>query len=186
MNDYAGERISTTHQHQLYFWTATINGWKHLLAEDEMKLEIIQSLQWLKVRQLISVYAYVIMPNHMHLVWELYAPNGKESAKGSLLKFTAHCFRQILLDTNPAVLETYQSSASNKTHEFWQPDSQAFPLYSQSIINQKIDYIHNNPVSGKWQLAPTADAYRFSSASFYQSGVDEFGFLTHIGEVFHA
>ena len=68
MNKYDGERISTTHQHQLYFWTVTINGWKHLLTEDKMKPEIIQSLQWLKVRQLISVYAYVIMPNHMDLL----------------------------------------------------------------------------------------------------------------------
>ena len=171
MNEYAGERISTTHQHQLYFWTATINGWQHLLANDSMKLEIIQSLQWLKVRQLISVYAFVIMPNHMHLIWQLNGLNGKESAKGSLLKFTAHRFRKILMDTNPILLETYQSSASNKTHEFWQPDSQAFPLYQRTTINQKINYIHNNPVSGKWQLAATADAYRFSSANYYHHEV---------------
>ena len=183
MSKYTGERISTTHQHQLYFWTATINGWKHLLAEDSMKMEIIQSLQWLKARELISVYAFVIMPNHVHLVQQLHASNGKESAKGSLLKFTAHRFRRILLDTNPTILADYKSDASNKAHEFWQPDSQAFPLYSWAIINQKIDYIHNNPVNGKWQLASTADAYRFSSVNFYQSGVDEFGFLTHIGDI---
>lgn len=186
MSKYTGERISTTHQNQLYFWTATINGWKHLLAENHMKMEIIQSLQWLKAKELISVYAYVIMPNHMHLVWELHEPNGKESAKGSLLKFTAHRFRRILLDTNPTLLSSYQSSASNKAHEFWQPDSQAFPLYQRATIKQKINYIHNNPVNGKWSLASSANTYRFSSANFYQTGVDEFGFLTHIGEVFHA
>jgi putative transposase len=126
MSTYTGERISTTHQQQLYFWTATVNSWKHLLAEDQMKMEIIQLLQWLKARELIAVYAFVIMPNHMHLVWQLLQPNGKESAKGSLLKFTAHRFRRLLLDTNPVLLETYRSTASKELHEFWQPDSQAF------------------------------------------------------------
>jgi hypothetical protein len=46
----------------LYFRTATSNGWKHLLAADEMKMEIIQLLQWLKAKALVSIYAYVIMP----------------------------------------------------------------------------------------------------------------------------
>jgi putative transposase len=60
----------------------------------------------------------------------------------------------------------------------------SYLLYSRPIISQKIDYVHNNPVSGKWNLAATPEEYRFSSAAFYQSGVDEFGIVTHIGEVF--
>ena len=183
MNKYIGERNSTTHQNELYFWTATINGWKYLLAEDSMKMEVIQSLQWLRAKALIAVYAYVIMPNHIHLLWELHAPNGKESAKGSLLKFTAHQFRRLLYERNPALLKEYEVDRENKKHEFWQRDPLAIPLYSRAAILQKMDYIHNNPVSGKWMLAHSADAYRFSSASYYQTDIDKFGILTHIGEV---
>ena len=44
---------------QPYFWTATINKWKHLMQEDTMKIEVIRSLQWLKQNHLIELYAYV-------------------------------------------------------------------------------------------------------------------------------
>ena len=178
------QRKSAMQYGELYFWTATINSWKHLLAADEMKMEVIQSLQWLKAKELVSIYAYVIMPNHLHLIWETNKPNGKEQPHSSLLKFTAHQFKKILATTHPAWLEEFKVEAVNKQYEFWQRDSMAFPLFSRAVINQKIDYIHHNPVSGKWQLAPFADAYRFSSSAFYQSGVDEFGLLTHIGTVY--
>ena len=146
-------------------------------------MEIIGSLQWLKQQQLIALYAYVIMPNHLHFVWCVLGKNGKESPQGSLLKYTAHRFRQILLQTNPSLLNQFKVDASNKAHEFWQRDSLAFPLYSRDVIWQKIEYIHNNPVAKNWRLAETREAYRFSSAEFYYTGKDEFGFLTHIGEV---
>ena len=77
---------------ELYFWTATINGWKHLLSADEMKLEVIQSLQWLVNRGLVTIYAYVVMPNHIHLIGETNKPNGKEIPHQSFLKFTGHSF----------------------------------------------------------------------------------------------
>ena len=182
-NEYE-RRKSAMQYGELYFWTATINGWKHLLAADEMKLEMIQSLQWLTARELVTIHAYVIMPNHIHLIWETNKPNGKEQPQGSLLKFTGHQFKKILSDKHPAWLQEFKVEAVNKQYEFWQRDALAYPLFSRAVINQKIDYIHLNPVSGKWQLAGSSIEYRFSSAAFYESGVDEFGILTHIGAVF--
>jgi REP element-mobilizing transposase RayT len=167
-----------------YFWTATIHNWKNLLADDAMKMEIIQSLKWLKERNLIDVYAYVIMPNHLHLIWKVKSKNGKESSQGSFLKFTAHRFRRILDQTNQQTLKEFEVLASNKAHEFWQRDSLAIPLYNRHFLLQKITYIHNNPIAKHWRLAASPTAYRFSSAAFYQNGKDEFEILTHIGNIF--
>ena len=183
MNSLYEQRKSAILQGELYFWTATINNWKHLLESDAMKLEIIASLQWLKAKGLISVFAFVIMPNHIHLIWQVHGNNGKESPQGSLLKFTAHQFRKKLLHDAPSLLKEYAVSAPNKAHEFWQRNSLAQLLYNRSFIMQKLEYLHNNPVSGKWQLADSPTAYRFSSASFYHTGVDEFGILTNISAV---
>ena len=176
-------RKSHIENNQLYFWTATINGWEHLLKDDKIKMEIIASLQWLKQQNLVALYAYVIMPNHLHFVWSVLGKNGKESPQGSFLKFTAHRFRQILLQTEPHLLNQFKVDAANKVHEFWQRDSLAFQLYSREVTWQKIEYTHNNPVAKNWQLAETREAYRFSSADFYYTGKDEFGILTHIGEI---
>ena len=42
-----------------------------------------------------------------------------------------------------------------------------------------MDYIHQNPLQEKWNLAQTPEKYYFSSAQFYEEGIDNFGFLTH-------
>ena len=148
---------------QPYFWTATINNWKHLMKEDAMKMEVISSLQWLKQNHLIELYAYVIMPNHLHFVWTMLAKNGKESPQGSFLKFTAHRFKHLLRQTSPHSLDQFKIDAPNKSYEFWQTDPFGFPLYSREVSWQKIEYIHNNPVAKKWLLAENREAYRFSS-----------------------
>jgi hypothetical protein len=42
-----------------------------------------------------------------------------------------------------------------------------------------LEYIHNNPVQERWNLADSMEEYKYSSARFYETGVDEWGFLTH-------
>ena len=69
---------------ELYFWTATINNWNHLLKEDIFKEVIIGSLRTLSERGLIDVFALSIMPNHMHLILRTNALNGKETVQGSI------------------------------------------------------------------------------------------------------
>jgi hypothetical protein len=49
-------------------------------------------------------------------------------------------------------------------------------------LEQKLEYIHNNPVAEKWAMCKLPEDYRWSSARFYLKGVDEFGFLTHYKE----
>ncbi len=55
---------------EVYFWTNTIKDWKHLLKQDKYKQLIINSLKELVDKKLITVYAFVIIPNHIHLIWE--------------------------------------------------------------------------------------------------------------------
>lgn len=56
---------------KIYFLTATINNWNKLLTEDIMKEIITSSLKYLSVQKKIEVYAFVIMPNHLHFVWQM-------------------------------------------------------------------------------------------------------------------
>jgi putative transposase len=184
MEIFPENRKSHIEKDTVYFWTATIKDWKHLLAGDQMKMEVIGSLQWLTRKGLVTVYGYVIMPNHIHLIWKINHNNGSESPQGSFLKFTAHRFRRLLYQNEPDVLKGFEISAPNKSHEFWQRDSLAIRLYSRPFLLQKIIYIHNNPIAKHWRLAEAPVAYRFSSASFYENGNDEFGILTHIGDVY--
>jgi putative transposase len=82
-----------------YFWTATINNRIKLLEPYIIEQIIIDSLLYLSQKKKIEVYAFVIMPNHIHLIWEINEKNGKETAQGSFLKFTAHAFKKYLMQT---------------------------------------------------------------------------------------
>jgi hypothetical protein len=52
---------------KIYFFTATILNWRKLLAPDKYKQMIVDSLKHLVDKQKIAVYAFVVMPNHIHL-----------------------------------------------------------------------------------------------------------------------
>ena len=168
---------------KLYFWTATINNWYKLLQEDALKEIIISSLRHLSVDRKIEVYAFVIMPNHLHFIWQLLEMNGKEKPHSSFLKFTAHAFKKHLRINRPELLKLYAIDATNKDYEFWQPDSLPFELLNKETLKQKLDYIHNNPNAEHWKLCKEPTNYYYSSAKFYETGVDDFGFLKHVAEV---
>ena len=93
----------------IYFWTATIQNWNHLLLPDACKDVIIGSLQNLSDRRLVDVFGFVIMPNHVHFIWRPLNPNGNETPQGSFLKFTAHQFKRQLVDEHgPEALRPYE------------------------------------------------------------------------------
>ncbi|RYF69483.1 MAG: hypothetical protein EOO39_17460, partial [Cytophagaceae bacterium] len=80
---------------QVYFWTNTIHQWRRLLVLEKYKQLIINCWRELVNRQQVAVYAFVIMPNHVHVIWEMLAPNGKEMPHASFNKFMSH---QLLAD----------------------------------------------------------------------------------------
>jgi hypothetical protein len=80
----------------LYFNTETIFNFKHLLADDQLKIEIIHSWKYFVEKGMATIYDYVIMTNQVHLIWRMHQQNGKESVGSSFAKFTAHRFKRIL------------------------------------------------------------------------------------------
>ena len=173
-------RKSHIDQGSIYFWTATINGWKHLLKQEEYKKVVIDSLQYLSDLGKIDVFAFVIMPNHIHLIWRINELNGKESPHSSFLKYTAHIFLKKLRCNRLGELQSYAVNASNKKYEFWQRDSLAIKLFSRKVAEQKLKYLHNNPLAERWRLVRNPSKYFHSSALYYETHVKNFPFLKYL------
>lgn len=167
---------------RLYFFTATILDWKPLFNKDEHNQIIINSLRYLSDHGKIAVYGFVIMPNHIHLIWECLSKNQKEMPYTSFLKFTSHAFLKNLRINYPQELTQFEVEKSSRKHQFWQRDSLAIELWTPEVVYQKLEYTHNNPCQGKWMLVSNPLQYQYSSARYYENGIDEFGFLQHIGE----
>lgn len=169
---------------EIYFWTATIHKWQPLLTADSYKDIIIGSLSYLSRNAIMDIFAFVIMPTHLHLICRTNKNNGKETGRASFLKYTAHEFKKKLNRENPGQLWLFDVRARNKGHEFWQRDSLAIPLYTKQAAYQKLDYVHNNPLSGHWRLVTDPCKYNYSSASFYEQNDKRFRFLKDLREEF--
>jgi putative transposase len=153
-------------------------SWRPLIKQFNFESIIVDSLSNLHAKACVKVYGFVIMPNHIHLIWELKRHNGKESAAASLMKFTAKQFQKGLKASTPSMLEEYKVEGDNsRNYNFWQPNPDWFLLHTTKTIEQKLHYIHTNPLQERWALVKDPCDYKYSSPLFYEKGVKEFDFL---------
>lgn len=161
------------------FFTATILEWKCLLEQDGFKNIIIESLQFLHKEQSVIIYAFVIMPNHIHLIWQIQDGFERDKIQMRFLKYTAQQMKFRMKDNNDPNLQNYKVKAKDREYQFWERNSLGIDLWTEKVFIQKLDYIHNNPVQPKWKLVIHPEDYKYSSAKFYHTGIDDFGFLSH-------
>ena len=112
----------------------------------------------------LQLYAYVIMSNHIHLIAR--AEEGFELSN-IMRDFKKHTAKQIIKSVEEEVESRREWLLSifrkeDGSYEFWQKDNHAFVLYSNEMIQQKMNYIHQNPVRAG--LVEEAHEYIYSSA----------------------
>jgi len=159
------------------FLTATILNWQHLLV-DEFKQVVIDSMKWLVREKRCRIYGFVIMPNHIHLLWQICDGYDRFEVQGALLSFTSHEFKK-RLKSDALKLAKYKVNLIDRGYQFWQRDCVVKECWGEQFFEQKLDYTHNNPVQPHWALSNSPEDYYWSSASFYEKGVSPFEFLTH-------
>jgi putative transposase len=157
------------------FFTATIGGWKHLLKDDRFKDIIIESLQFLKVRERMEINAYVIMSNHIHFIWQALHGYDLKDIQSSFARHTAKKFLHLVSAEGGS--ELYKVNSPDRDHNFWKRNPLGVELFTPTVFDQKLDYIHYNPVRAG--LCKYPEDYKYSSAMFYHNGEDHTGVLTH-------
>jgi len=157
------------------FFTATIQEWKHLLKEDNYKNIIVDTLKFLVTEGNVTINGFVIMPNHLHIIWQAKGNNDLQKIQNSFIKHTSKEFKKLLEIDND--LQAYEVNAIDRKYNFWQRDSLSIELFTASVFQQKLNYMHYNPV--KANLCNLPEDYHFSSALFYEKGIDHFSFIDH-------
>jgi len=109
----------------VHFCTATVNEWQPLL--DDTAAGVLYR-QWREAGTLfeVRVLAYVIMPNHIHLL--LWSESGENVRK----------FVQRMLSRSSKII--------GRGGKFWKERLRVVCIYSRHILRTKLDYIHANPV----------------------------------------
>lgn len=154
----------------IHFLTLTVLDWVDVFTRKELAEEILVNIRYCQRHKGLELFAYVIMPSHLHLVTRRNDGPLSEwlrDFKSFMAKRVFH-----LIGTHPAesrsgwLLEHFrrrgQTSSQNREFAFWKKDSDSIELFTPSVIEQKINYIHMNPVEAGMVTEP--EHYRLSSA----------------------
>ena len=169
--------MNTYAEHWPQFYTATINNWQHLLEDDKHKDIIIDSLIFLVTEKRIELNAFVIMSNHIHLIWQPMFGFTPTDIQSSFMKYTAQQLKRSLTKNNTEALASFKVNKYDREYQFWKREPLGIELISPAVFEQKLDYMHYNPVRAGMCISP--EYYYYSSARFYYDGIDSFGMLTH-------
>lgn len=155
-----------------HFLTFQVMDWVDIFTREHYKNIIIKTLEYCRTQFGLKVFGYVIMPNHMHAIFQ--SPDGNLSK--IITSFKKYTGREIILaiQTVPEsraswMLKRFEfalpESNTNSAHKFWRTDNHAKEIYSQKFLLEKLNYIHNNPVRAGWVYEQ--EDFVYSSARNY-------------------
>jgi REP element-mobilizing transposase RayT len=160
----------------IYFCTITCYKWLPLIERTNAYDHIYNTFNLWR-EQKVFITGYVIMPNHVHfLVYIQDEDINLAKIVSNFKRFLAYDIVKRLTAAEEygllAILRSgVKNDARNKIHEVFQPSFDAKECYADRFLLQKLDYMHANPVNGKWKLAEDYRDYEHSSAGFYEKGI---------------
>ena len=158
------------------FVTITALDWKPLIRSDKSKQLIVDSLDFLVRSNRIKVFAFVIMDNHMHLVWQVLVGQTQVAVQRDFLKYVSQQIKFDLEKSDPEFLSEFEVNLKDRKYQFWQRNSLCVELRTPMVYEQKLEYIHNNPV--KAGICKVPEEYKWSSGRFYELNDSHFSFLS--------
>ena len=136
---------------------------------DTIKLIACAALDEARASGGFSVYAYVIMPDHLHAIT---STNLKPS---KILQYINGIISRRVIDhlkerDHNASLRKLRRESGTRGHKYslWEHHSNALAIFSEDMLMQKVNYIHENPVRA--ELVDRAEDYRWSSAACHSLG----------------
>jgi len=156
---------------ELYFITFQIVGWLDIFTRKNYKEVVAESMKYCQLHKGLNLYAYVIMSNHIHLLAN--SENGDLSGFiRDFKRFTSQKFFEIMdsdiesrRDWMKMVVEYHGRYKINQTRQIWTHENHAELIYGQNFLEQKLAYIHENPVRAGIVAKP--EDYLYSSARNY-------------------
>ena len=135
---------------------------------------VLESLDYCRNKYGLKVYAYVVMPDHIHLLIGQSRPVHAADFLRDWKGFTGHSIVKTLRKQRlDALLQRFAVRGNHRkdsAYQIFQADAHVEGVSSRRFFAQKLDYIHNNPVEEG--LSATPVEYDYSSARNYFLGDD--------------
>ena len=162
----------------LYFITFGVVGWIDIFTRRIYKDILLDSFRYCIKEKGLAIHGYVIMSNHVHMIISRKGGATIPEIMRDLKKFaTFSIIKEIKENPQESRKEWLlylfakagQSNSNNKNYQLWQQDNHPIELDPASnLFDQKLSYIHDNPITAGW--VDNASSYIYSSASNYEFG----------------
>jgi putative transposase len=162
----------------IYFLTLTVIDWIDVFTRPIYKHFLLDSLKYCQGTKGLEIYAWCLMSNHIHLIAGV-KEGSKNTLSDILRDFKKHTNKKILAEIETGyesrkkwMLNQFEFAgrynSKIKDYKFWQDGNEAKEIHTSEFLQQKVDYIHMNPVVS--DIVDEPHYYRYSSAIDYSGG----------------
>jgi len=172
------EKYKISTEGNLYFVTFTVVQWIDLFTRNEYRNIIIESLKFCQKEKGLVIYAYCIMTNHMHMIISSKRGVKLENIIRDFRGFTSKKLKkELTLNASESrkkwMMAIFESEGkkrkSSRGFQIWKRNYHPIEISSQEFFDEKLEYIHQNPVKAGFVFEP--HEYIYSSAVNYAGGM---------------
>ena len=159
-----------------YFLTLTIVDWIDIFSRPVYKHIMVDSLNYCIAHKGLKVYCWCLMANHLHMIAAASGDGSLSDILRDFKKFTSKAITDAINEypesRRDRMLNLFRYAGKNnnkiKFFKVWQDGNDAKEIHTTAFLDEKINYIHANPV--RLELVANPEEYLYSSARDY-SGV---------------
>ncbi|MCJ0743115.1 REP-associated tyrosine transposase [Pedobacter montanisoli] len=161
-----------------HFITFAVVNWIDVFSRECYREIVVESLKFCIAEKGLNLNAWIIMSNHIHLIASAKEGFELTAIIRDLKKYTA---KMVISEIENNQRESRKDwmlwmfkragarNSNNKVYQFWQQDNHPIELSTNKMIEQRLNYLHENPVTSG--LVTEAQYYKYSSATdYYEEG----------------
>ena len=150
-----------------YFMTCTVVGWLPVFCRTAAVQIVADSWKYRQRERGVVIFGYVILENHLHWIARMRDPG---TDVGDFKSFTARKVIDLLAEKRESGLLSQLAlhkdpKKTDRPYQLWQDGSHPETLETESLLRQKLEYAHNNPLKRGYVADPTH--WLYSSARNY-------------------
>ncbi len=157
----------------LYYLTLTVVDWVDIFTRPCYRHIIVEALAYCQQQKGLELYAWCLMSNHLHMIASAREDFHLSDILRDFKKFTSKKIVATMLEVNESrrawMYNRFTYAGKNdkkiKNFKFWQEGNEAKEIHTDFFVEQKLHYIHQNPVAAEIVTEP--EHYLYSSARDY-------------------
>ncbi|MBC8045618.1 MAG: transposase [Fimbriimonadaceae bacterium] len=166
-------------EYNCFFITTTCTEHLHLLPIGESYKIIYDNFDHYNKKYLADILGYVLMPNHFHFLIYFKQQNRLSDYLRDFKKYTSYQIRVEVEKNKPEIIEKLIFIRNKQKLKVWADRFYDEHIYTTAFLEQKLNYMHKNPLQEHWKLADKIEDYEHSSASYYINEIQRHQSVTH-------